>query len=88
MPHNHACCVVGCDEKYGTNRLHHFPKNERFDQWMRLTGNEILLTLTKEKIYQTAVICSKHFDKQLVYLSGRLAKHAIPTLFLPGKMFS
>lgn len=82
---HHPCVVAGCGDSK-VRPLHRFPSKdfERQKMWILAAGNpELLLlsTITEKRI------CSRHFETKYKIGASRLAKTAVPTLHLPGKLF-
>ena len=81
--------VIGCDTTHDNKSIlrHRFPKNkETCDIWVERTGNNKLLNKTIQQIFQSYVMCDKHFDDSCKSPGfKKLIVGSIPTLNLPGK---
>lgn len=79
-----VCSVEGCGER--KHPLHTFPLKDksRLKIWLEATGNASLLSLPESKL-ACRTICHKHFEQRYSVSGNRkLAKTAVPTLYLPG----
>lgn len=81
------CAIVNCEDK--TSSKHRFPNPKqhlnRFKLWMKACQNPPLFSLTKENIYSSKRICTKHFMPADISRNNRLFPTAIPKLHLPSK---
>jgi len=88
MPSNN-CVVIGCDTKYTDKHVirHRFPKDEETcSVWVQKSGNNKLLNKSAIQIFQSYVICEKHFDASCKSPGFKKLIHgSIRTLNLPGK---
>lgn len=87
MPSN-RCIVVGCNTtSYDkVTPRHRFPKDEDMLKiWVQKSGNNKLLNKSADVIYNSYLICDKHFENSYKVSFKRLIKDAVPTLNLPGK---
>jgi len=88
MPSNN-CAVIGCDTKYTNKNIirHRFPKDEKTCAiWVQKSGNNNLLNKSALQIFNSYIICEKHFDASCKSPGFKKLIHgSIPTLNLPGK---
>lgn len=79
------CCVLNCNSGKGTTK-HRFPRDDAlFKLWVDRTGNEKLVSFTKDHILKTCCICSLHFHKSCNSPGQScLKKGSLPTLNLPS----
>ncbi|KAL5241326.1 hypothetical protein ACI65C_008736 [Semiaphis heraclei] len=79
------CIVLNCPS--GRNvRKHYFPKNDlEFRIWVKRTGNDKIINLSKEEVIKKYSICTLHFQDSCRSIGTvRLNKGSLPTMFLPN----
>lgn len=85
-----SCAVVGCDDR--TSTRHRFPNPEkdgvRFRKWVHLSGNALLPGMESSRVYNSYRICHRHFAGDTNATNMYLKKTSLPTLYMPGKLFS
>jgi hypothetical protein len=66
---------------------HRFPNPrkyaQRFDEWLKRTGNSELLMLDPWKVYNHHMICCLYFKSKEFAANNKLTKEAIPNLKIP-----
>jgi len=67
-------------------RKHYFPKTDlEFRIWVKRTGNDKIINLSKEEVIKKYAICTLHFQDSCRSIGTvRLNKGSLPTMFLPS----
>ncbi|XP_057337934.1 uncharacterized protein LOC130676011 [Microplitis mediator] len=80
------CSVHNCthSRKNDVCILHRFTSNEKIcKEWVRLLGDEDLLGLTPQMLYQKRTVCGCHFtdDDYVSFKRKKLKSDAVPSIF-------
>ncbi|XP_063237793.1 uncharacterized protein LOC134539574 [Bacillus rossius redtenbacheri] len=85
MTRKKPCCVPGCRDT--TSIRHRLPKNDdvSYKIWLERINNPRLLSLDKERVYKTYVVCERHFIDDCKNLGSKHLKiYSLPSLHLPN----
>ncbi|CAH2098201.1 unnamed protein product [Euphydryas editha] len=88
MSKSRAYCIVdGCQNQTTNKSLSFFklPKDEeRRNKWLKIIGRSDLMN-RKDLKPGSYIVCSVHFEKNMIFMTPRLHPDAMPTKYLPSQ---